>query len=80
MRSVIDQLKTYVEKNSRRGEKIYVSITLINGHKFEGYINPDYDELSVELVTNPGGDTIYIAVPHIVSILRRPRRVPTDVV
>jgi hypothetical protein len=45
---------------------------------FEGYINPDYDELSIELVTNPGGDTIYIAVSHIVSILRRPRRVPTD--
>jgi hypothetical protein len=56
-----------------------VTVTLTNGHKLEGYINPDYDELSIELVTNPGGDTIYIAVSHIVSILRKPRRVPTDV-
>ena len=55
-----------------------MTITLTNGHQFEGYINPDYDELSIKLVTNPGGDTIYIAVSHIVSILRRPRRVPTD--
>jgi sRNA-binding regulator protein Hfq len=79
MRSVIDRLKAYVEKNAKRGEKIFVTVTLTNGHKFEGYINPDYDELSVELVTNPGGETIYIAVSHIASILRRPRRVPTDV-
>jgi hypothetical protein len=78
MRSVIDRLKTYVEKNAKRGEKVFVNITLTNGHQFEGYINPDYDELSVELITSPGGDTIYIAVPHIVSIHRRPRRVPTD--
>ena len=55
MRSVIDRLKTYVEKNAKRGEKIFVTITLTNGHKFEGYINPDYDELSVELITSPGG-------------------------
>ena len=78
MRSVIDRLKTYVEKNAKRGEKTFVTITLTNGHKFEGYINPDYDELSVELITSPGGETIYIAVPHIASIFRRPRRVPTD--
>ena len=78
MRSIIDRLKTYVEKNAKGGEKIFVTITLTNGHKFEGYINPDYDELSVELITSPGGDTIYIAVPHIASIHRRPRRVPTD--
>ena len=78
MRSVIDRLKTYVEKNVKRGEKVFVNITLTNGHQFEGYINPDYDELSVEFITSPGGDTIYIAVPHIVSIHRRPRRVPTD--
>jgi sRNA-binding regulator protein Hfq len=78
MRSVIDRLKTYVEKNTKRGEKTFVTVTLTNGHKFEGYINPDYDELSVELVTNPGGETIYIAVSHIASIHRRPRRVPTD--
>jgi hypothetical protein len=80
MRSVIDRLKTYVERNAKRGEKTFVIITLVNGQKFEGYINSDYDELSVEFVTNPGGDTIYIAVPHIVSILRKPRRVPTDAV
>jgi sRNA-binding regulator protein Hfq len=80
MQSVINRLKIYAEKNVKRGEKIFVTITLTNGEKFEGYINPDYDELSVEFVTNPGGDTIYIAVPHIVSILRRPRRVPTDAV
>ena len=55
-----------------------MNITLTNGHQFEGYINLDYDELSVELIANPGGDTIYIAVPHIASIHRRPRRVPTD--
>ena len=79
MRSVIDRLKTYVEKNVKRGEKVFVTITLMNGRQFEGYVNPDYDELSIELVTNPGGDTIYIAVSHIASILRRPRRVPTDV-
>ena len=78
MRSVINRLKTYVEKNVKRGEKVFVIITLTNGQKFEGYVNSDYDELSIELVTNPGGDTIYIAVSHIVSILRRPRRVPTD--
>jgi sRNA-binding regulator protein Hfq len=78
MRSVINRLKTYVEKNVKRGEKVFVTINLTNGHQFEGYINLDYDELSVELVTNPGGDTIYIAASHIVSILRRPRRVPTD--
>ena len=80
MQSVINRLKIYAEKNVKRGEKIFVNITLTNGEKFEGYVNSDYDELSIELVTNPGGDTIYIAVPHIVSILRRPRRVPTDVV
>jgi sRNA-binding regulator protein Hfq len=45
-----------VEKNAKRGEKVFVTITLTNGHKFEGYINPDYDELSVELITSPGGD------------------------
>jgi sRNA-binding regulator protein Hfq len=78
MRSVIDRLKTHIEKNARRGEKIYVTVTLTNGQNFEGYINPDWDELSVELVTNPGGDTVYIAVRHIASILRKPRRVPTD--
>ena len=78
MRSVIDRLKTYVEKNTKRGEKTFVTVTLTNGHKFEGYINPDYDELSVELITSPGSDTIYIAVSHIASIHRRPRRVPTD--
>jgi sRNA-binding regulator protein Hfq len=80
MRSVIDRLKIYAEKNVKRGEKIFVTITLTNGEKFEGYVNSDYDELSIELVTNPGGDTIYIAVSHIVSILRRPRRVPTEAV
>jgi sRNA-binding regulator protein Hfq len=80
VRSVIDRLKASAEKNFKRGEKVFVTITLTNGHKFEGYINSDYDERSIELVTNPGGDTIYIAVPHIVSILRRPRRVPTDAV
>jgi hypothetical protein len=79
MRSVIDRLKTYTEKNARRGEKIYVAVSLTNGNIFEGYINPDWDELSIELVTNPGGDTVYIAVRHIASILRKPRRVPTDV-
>ena len=78
MRSVIDRLKIYAEKNVKRGEKVFVTITLTNGHQFEVYINPYYDKLSIELVTNPGGDTIYIAVSHIVSILRRPRRVPTD--
>jgi hypothetical protein len=36
MRSVIDRLKTYVEKNVKRGEKIFVTVTLTNGHKFEG--------------------------------------------
>jgi sRNA-binding regulator protein Hfq len=78
MRSVIDRLKTYVEKNAKKGEKTFVTIMMTNGHKFEGHINPDYDELSVELITSPGGETIYIAVPHIASIFRRPRRVPTD--
>ena len=78
MRSVIDRLKTYTERNAKRGEKIFVTIGLTNGQKFEGYINPDYDELSIELVTNPGGETVYIAVRHIASILRRPRRAPTD--
>jgi sRNA-binding regulator protein Hfq len=41
MRSVIDRLKTYVEKNAKREEKVFVTITLTNGHQFEGYINPD---------------------------------------
>jgi sRNA-binding regulator protein Hfq len=50
MRSVIDRLKIYVEKNVKRGEKIFVTVTLTNGHKFEGYINPDYDELSIKLL------------------------------
>ena len=79
MRSVIDRLKTYMEKNAKRGEKIFVALSLTNGNIFEGYVNPDYDELSIELVTNPGGHTVYIAVRHIASILRKPRRVPTDV-
>jgi sRNA-binding regulator protein Hfq len=67
-----------MEKNAKRGEKIFVNVSLTNGQEFEGYINPDYDELSIELVTNPRGETVYIAVRHIASILRRPRRVPTD--
>ena len=78
MRSVIDRLKAYVENNSKRGEKTFVTVSLTNGDKFEGSINPDYDELSVELVTSPGGETVYIAIRHIASILRKPRRVPTD--
>jgi sRNA-binding regulator protein Hfq len=67
-----------MERNAKRGEKIFVIVSLANGQKFEGHINPDYDESSIELVTNPGGDIVYIAVSHIASILRRPRRVPTD--
>jgi hypothetical protein len=47
MRSVIDRLKIYAEKNVKRGEKIFVNITLTNGEKFEGYVNSDYDELSI---------------------------------
>ena len=78
MRSVIDRLKAYVEKNAKRGEKTFVTVSLTNGDKFEGSINHDYDELSVELVTSPGGETVYIAIRHIASILRKPRRVPTD--
>ena len=78
MRSVIDRLKTYVEKNTKRGEKTFVTVTLTNSHQFDGYINQDYDELSIELTTSPSSDTIYIAVSHIASIHRRPRRVPTD--
>jgi sRNA-binding regulator protein Hfq len=79
MRSVIDRLKADMERNVKRGEKTFVIVSLTNGQEFEGYINPDYDELSVELVASSRGETVYIAVRHIVSILRRPRRVPTDV-
>jgi sRNA-binding regulator protein Hfq len=78
MRSVIDRLKAYTERNAKKGERTFVSVSLTNGQEFEGSINPDYDELSVELVTSLGGETVYIAVRHIASILRKPRRVPTD--
>ena len=64
MRSVIDRLKTYVEKNAKKGEKVFSIITLTNGQKFEGYINSDYDELSVEFVTNPGGDLKHPLILH----------------